>query len=63
MPVIRQETDPAVCGRCGGMGYVRDSVRYCSGCGMTTVGCTCMGDRRRSAAESGDTFHLMNSHR
>jgi len=46
----RQETDPVVCGRCGGIGYVRWSVRYCSGCGETTVGCTCTGDRPHDLA-------------
>jgi hypothetical protein len=48
--VSRQETDPAICGRCGGMGYVRGSVRYCSGCGKMTVGCTCAGDRPQSTS-------------
>jgi hypothetical protein len=41
----RQRADPAICGRCGGVGFVRESVRYCSGCGKSTVGCTCRGDR------------------
>lgn len=48
--VSKQETDPAVCGRCGGMAFVRDSVRFCSGCGRTTVGCVCEGDRPHQAS-------------
>jgi len=42
-----QETDLAICGRCGRAGFVRDDERYCSGCGKTSVGCTCKGDRRQ----------------
>jgi hypothetical protein len=50
--VSRQETDPAICGRCGGVGFVRDAIRYCSGCSKTTVGCTCRGDRRQERVTS-----------
>jgi hypothetical protein len=29
------------------VGFVSGSIRYCSGCGRSTVGCTCRGDRRQ----------------